>query len=79
MPSTMIQSDMPVVLGHEDDILLTFKETMKMLRLSRSGLYREMWDGNITGYKIGSTWRFYRNDARQLLRQVIYHPEKRPA
>lgn len=65
--------------GHEEDALLTFKETMKMLRISRSGLYREMWDGNIQGYKIGTTWRFYLRDVRRMLQPVTYHPEKRPA
>jgi excisionase family DNA binding protein len=48
----------------EEDILLTFKEAMSYLRVSRSTLYRLMWSGQLTGHKVGSTWRFYRGDLR---------------
>lgn len=47
-----------------DDMLLTFKEAMGYLRVSRSTLYRLMWSGQLTGHKVGSTWRFYREDLR---------------
>ena len=47
-----------------DDVLLTFKEAMGYLRVSRSTLYRLMWSGQLTGHKVGSTWRFYREDLR---------------
>jgi excisionase family DNA binding protein len=47
-----------------DDVLLTFKEAMSYLRVSRSTLYRLMWSGQLTGHKVGSTWRFYREDLR---------------
>jgi excisionase family DNA binding protein len=46
----------------QEDILLTFKEAMNYLRVSRSTLYRLMWSGQLTGHKVGSTWRFYRED-----------------
>ena len=52
---------MPVI---QDDVLLTFKEAMSYLRVSRSTLYRLMWSGQLTGHKVGSTWRFYRDDLR---------------
>src|SRR5258708_17300498 len=48
----------------QDDVLLTFKEAMGYLRVSRSTLYRLMWSGQLTGHKVGSTWRFYREDLR---------------
>ena len=48
----------------QDDALLTFKEAMSYLRVSRSTLYRLMWSGQLTGHKVGSTWRFYRDDLR---------------
>jgi len=48
----------------QDDALLTFKEAMSYLRVSRSTLYRLMWSGQLTGHKVGSTWRFYREDLR---------------
>jgi excisionase family DNA binding protein len=48
----------------QDDVLLTFKEAMNYLRVSRSTLYRLMWSGQLTGHKVGSTWRFYREDLR---------------
>jgi excisionase family DNA binding protein len=37
---------------------------MSYLRVSRSTLYRLMWSGQLTGHKVGSTWRFYREDLR---------------
>jgi excisionase family DNA binding protein len=48
----------------QDDVLLTFKEAMDYLRVSHSTLYRLMWPGQLTGHKVGSTWRFYREDLR---------------
>lgn len=42
--------------------LLTFKEAMDFLRVSRSTIYRLMWAGQLRGYKVGSTWRFYERD-----------------
>ena len=45
-------------------VLLTFKEAMSYLRVSRSTLYRLMWSGQLTGHKVGSTWRFYREDLK---------------
>jgi excisionase family DNA binding protein len=53
-----------VVQVIQDDVLLTFKEAMNYLRVSRSTLYRLMWSGQLTGHKVGSTWRFYRDDLR---------------
>ncbi len=53
-----------VVQMLEEDILLTFKEAMNYLRVSRSTLYRLMWSGQLAGHKVGSTWRFYRDDLR---------------
>lgn len=51
----------------QDEVLYTFKEAMGYLRVSRSTLYRLMWTGQLTGSKIGSTWRFNRNDLRALV------------
>ena len=51
-----------VVQMIQDDTLLTFKEAMSYLRISRSTLYRLMWSGQLTGHKVGSSWRFYRED-----------------
>ncbi len=47
-----------------EDALLTFKEAMNFLRVSRSTLYRLMWSGQLRGHKVGSTWRFYKHDLR---------------
>lgn len=51
-------------------LLLTFKEAMEFLRVSRSTLYRLMWSGQLRGHKVGSTWRFYQQD----LLDVIGNP-----
>lgn len=59
MPATLMNT--PVVI---DDVLLTFKEAMGYLRCSRSTIYRLMWSGQLTGHKVGCTWRFYREDLR---------------
>jgi excisionase family DNA binding protein len=40
-------------------VLLTFKEAMEFLRVSRSTIYRLMWSGQLRGHKVGSSWRFY--------------------
>jgi excisionase family DNA binding protein len=53
-----------VVQMLQEDVLLTFKEAMGYLRVSRSTLYRLMWSGQLTGHKVGSTWRFYLEDLR---------------
>src|SRR5690348_12134399 len=55
----------------QDDVLLTFKEAMTYLRVSRSTLYRLMWSGQLTGHKVGSTWRFYREDLRACVGREI--------
>jgi excisionase family DNA binding protein len=44
------------------DLLVTFREAMSFLRVSRSTLYRLMWSGKLPGYKVGATWRFYERD-----------------
>jgi excisionase family DNA binding protein len=51
----------------QEDTLLTFKEAMNFLRVSRSTLYRLMWSGQLCGHKVGSTWRFYKQDLRSVV------------
>jgi excisionase family DNA binding protein len=51
----------------QEDTLLTFKEAMSFLRVSRSTLYRLMWSGQLCGHKVGSTWRFYKHDLRSVV------------
>jgi excisionase family DNA binding protein len=46
----------------QEPALVTFKEAMEFLRVSRSTLYRLMWSGQLRGYKVGSAWRFYHQD-----------------
>lgn len=54
----------------EDDSLLTFKETKNYLRVSDATLYRFMDEGRISGYKVGSTWRFYERDVKSFVSGV---------
>lgn len=49
------------------DKLLTFKEAMAFLRVSRSTLLRLMWKRQLAGHKVGNTWRFYVADLRLLV------------
>jgi len=58
----------------QNDALLTFKEAMSYLRVSRSTLYRLMWSGQLTGHKVGSTWRFYREDLRACVDREVPVP-----
>jgi excisionase family DNA binding protein len=51
----------------QEEMLLTFKEAMGFLRVSRSTLYRLMWSGQLQGHKVGSTWRFYKQDLRSVV------------
>jgi excisionase family DNA binding protein len=69
---TSPQSDTTVLIP--DDVLLTFKEAMGYLRVSRSTLYRLMWNGELTGHKVGSTWRFYRHELRACVRSDLAIP-----
>lgn len=54
----------------QEETLLTFKEAMSFLRVSRSTLYRLMWSGQLCGHKVGSTWRFYKQDLRSVVASV---------
>jgi excisionase family DNA binding protein len=47
---------------------------MSYLRVSRSTLYRLMWSGQLTGHKVGSTWRFYREDLRACVGREVPMP-----
>ena len=48
--------------------LLTFKEAMSRLRVSRSTIYRLLWSGKLTGYKVGTGWRFYKDDVQNCIK-----------
>jgi excisionase family DNA binding protein len=54
--------------------LLTFKEAMDFLRVSRSTVYRLMWSGQLRGHKVGSTWRFYRSDLLEAVASPVSEP-----
>lgn len=60
----------------EQNPLLTFKEAMAYLRVSRSTLYRLITSRRLDAYKIGdgSDWRFYRSDLQAQL--VAYQPKE---
>lgn len=57
-----------------DEDLLIFKEAMNYLRVSRSTLYRLMWSGQLTGHKVGSTWRFMRKDLHKCVNYNVRMP-----
>src|SRR5712692_9675902 len=70
-PTSIPRREHMVMQVIQDDVLLTFKEAMSYLRVSRSTLYRLMWSGQLTGHKVGSTWRFYREDLRSCVGREI--------
>lgn len=51
------------------DALLTFKEAMGYLHVSRSTLTRLIEEEKIDGYKVRSTWRFFRSDLDHALKR----------
>lgn len=55
---------MTQVRQQQEDVLLTFKEAMAYLRVSRSSLYRLIWSGQLVAHKVGSTWRFWQRDLK---------------
>ena len=59
---------------HADSVLLTFKEAMEFLRVSRSTIYRLMWSGQLRGHKVGSTWRFYKTDLLGAVAAATFEP-----
>lgn len=59
---------------HPDTVLLTFKEAMEFLRVSRSTIYRLMWSGQLRGHKVGSTWRFYESDLLAAVAAATFEP-----
>ncbi len=59
---------------HQDTVLLTFKEAMEFLRVSRSTIYRLMWSGQLRGHKVGSTWRFYESDLLAAVAAATFEP-----
>lgn len=69
--STTEVAQLPVVGGH---VLLTFREAMAFLRVSRSTLYRLMWSGQLRGHKVGSTWRFYEADLLAAVASPVNEP-----
>ncbi len=52
----------------DNERLLTFSETLAHLRISKSTLYRFMQSGELQGYKVGSTWRFYHKDVQGVIK-----------
>lgn len=51
--------------------LFTFKEAARYLRVSSSTLNRFLASGELTGRKVGGTWRFYREDLDACIRKVL--------
>ncbi len=64
--------------AHPEETLLTFKEAMSYLRVSRSTIYRLMETGQFTGHKVGNTWRFYLADVKACVEAVSTVPGERP-
>ncbi len=67
----MIERKIPM---HSETVLLTFKEAMDFLRVSRSTIYRLMWSGQLRGHKVGSTWRFYEADLLAAVATATFEP-----
>jgi excisionase family DNA binding protein len=61
----------------QEEMMLNFKETMQYLKVSRSTLYRIMWEGKLPGNKVGSTWRFYLKDLRACIQNGAQVEQKK--
>ena len=53
----------------KDDIL-TVREVAEMLKLADKTVYGLVSNGEITGFKIGGSWRFRRDDIEALTRDT---------
>lgn len=49
--------------------MLTPKQVMEELQISRPTLYRLIESGKLTGYKVGAQWRFRREDIESYLKE----------
>ncbi len=49
------------------DILLTFQEAAAMLRVSRATMYRLIAARQLTGHKVGRSWRFYKTEVHNFV------------
>jgi len=49
------------------DDLLTVKEIQDLLKVDRLTVYRMLKDGRLTGFKVGSQWRFPSEEVRKLM------------
>ena len=47
--------------------LLTSKQVQDLLQLDRTTIYRMLKDGRLSGVKVGSQWRFRRQEIDELL------------
>ncbi len=62
------------------DDLLTVRQLQELLRVDRITIYRMLDDGRLTGFKVGSQWRFSRRQIEEWLRQQAAPPaEPAPA
>ncbi|MBA2287523.1 MAG: helix-turn-helix domain-containing protein [Ktedonobacteraceae bacterium] len=57
-------------MEEDADVLLTAREAMAILRVSRSTLVRLIAAGQLTGLKVGRCWRFWRGDLAACVRQA---------
>jgi len=56
----------------DDNVLLTFKEAMTYLRVSRSTVFRLMHANKLQGHKVGVNWRFWKKDIESCIeRQTV--------
>lgn len=51
----------------DEQVLLSFNETVAYLRTSRSTLYRLMKAERLPGHKVGRKWVFFKGDVLRLL------------
>lgn len=62
----------------EDDSLLTLKETMGRLRVSRSTVLRMIAREQLKAHKVGNGLRFYENDVRNAVRIIGVRNQVQP-
>lgn len=59
-----------------EEPLLTFKEVMTYLKVSRSTIYRLLASGQLPGYKVGTSWRFHPADCRACVKTPDESPQR---
>ena len=56
------------------ETMITMSELIKMTKIGRKKIEREIRSGSLKAYKLGFLWRFYKSDVQEWLEKQQYTP-----